>query len=411
MTDLLLSEFGVPVVARLTEHEATALQDCGAGLEVRLTREAGVFELRASNYVGTVVLPRRTLRIVPKVPVERLLYLLGFATDAMRFGGHSTAASAPDLVAAMKVVYLEALERLLVRGLRRDYRMEEADLVALRGRADFKQLYLRRFGVFPPIACRYQDYTVDGEANRRLLAALVKLTPAGDRTDPVSIALGRLLGRFDGVSHSRYLPDRLVPIHRDRLIANYEPALSIAETVLRDASLEMPAGTAGAVAFVVDMNKVYERYVARALRAELQLDDREWRTQAGGLYVDEARKLQMLPDVLWCGRDGEPLVVIDTKYKSVERASREDVHQVVTYCSALGLRDAVLLYARCADDRHLVRTSGVRVHQWALSLDGSIDDLREEVARVGRKLRGLVGVSLSAEGAPSLPSGARALQP
>lgn len=411
MTDLLLSEYGVPVIARLSEPEATALQDCGAGLDVRLTREAGFFELKASHLVGTVVLPRRTLRIVPKVPVERLLYLLGFAPDTVRFGGQSTAASAPDLVAAMKVVYLEALERLLVRGLRREYQMEQADLVAIRGRADFKQLYLRRFGAFPPVACRYQDYTVDGEANRRLLAALVKLTPAGDRTDPASIALARLLGRFDGVSHRRYSPDRLTPIHRDRLVATYEPALSIAETVLRDASLETSIGTSGAVAFVVDMNKVYERYVARALCAELQLDDREWRTQTWGLYVDEARKLQMQPDILWVGREGEPLVVIDTKYKSVGRASREDVHQVVTYCSALGLRDAVLLYASCTDDRHVIRTSGVRVHQWTLSLTGSIDDLRDEVARVGRKLRRLVQGSPSTSGKPSLPRRAQALQP
>ena len=60
-TDLLLHEHGRPLVARLTDQEATALQECGAGIDVGLTRTAGLFELRASHYVGTVVLPGLTL--------------------------------------------------------------------------------------------------------------------------------------------------------------------------------------------------------------------------------------------------------------------------------------------------------------------------------------------------------------
>jgi 5-methylcytosine-specific restriction enzyme subunit McrC len=386
MSSILLYEFGPPVSAELTEDEAAALQACPARLDVRFTRQSGVYELRAAQVVGTIVLPKRTVRIVPKVLIDRLVYLLGFAPETMALLGPTQASEQPDFVEAMKAIYASALQRLLVRGLLREYRVEEEELVSVRGRIDAKDLVLRRFGLFPPIRCRYQEYTIDSEPNRRLLAAAVALGRAGSRRTEASLTLFRLAGRFDGVENSRYSPDRLTPLKRNRLLAHYDPALSIAEAVLRNASLELPQGTSGAMAFVVDMNQVYERFVSRALMAALRLTTREWRMQASPLYLDRDGRLPMRPDILWMKAQGVG-VVIDAKYKERTRAAPEDVHQVVAYCSALGLRDAVLLYPDCREEVHVLRTSGVRIHQWRLSLKGTLGDVNAEVERVAHALR------------------------
>ena len=138
---ILLREYGDPVLAELNTAEAAALQDAGAGLDVRVTRTPGRYELRASNKVGTVVLPGRTVRILPKVPVDRLVHLLGFSTDLLQFGGHAQAEEANDVVTAMKVLYAEALTRALSRGLLRSYRDDEQDLATVRGRVNTKALY------------------------------------------------------------------------------------------------------------------------------------------------------------------------------------------------------------------------------------------------------------------------------
>jgi len=383
---ILLREYGDPVLAELNTDEAAALQDAGAGLDVRVTRSPGRYELRASNKVGTVVLPGRTVRILPKVPVDRLVHLLGFSTDLLEFGGHTQAEEANDVVTAMKVLYAEALTRALSRGLLRSYRDDEQDLSTVRGRVDTKALYLRRFGQMPPVRCRFQEYDVDTEVNRRLLAAAYILSRAGARSDRGSALLGRLCSRFEGVSWSRYHPETLEPVKRTRLMEQYEPALSMAEAVLRNASLELPAGTTGAVAFIVDMNRVYERFAAQALREAAGVSERQWDTQAGGLFIDERRRLPMIPDLLVRGTDGVPLLVLDTKYKVVERAPPGDIHQVIAYCSALGIEEAVLLYASCQDETHVVRHSGVRVHQWQLAIDGEIDDVDRRVKNVGQRL-------------------------
>ena len=94
--------------------------------------------------------------------------------------------------------------------------------------------------------------------------------------------------------------------------------------------------------------------------------------------------------------------MIDTKDKSVDRVPREDVHQVVTYCTALGIREAVLIYANCRHETHVVRASGVRVHAWSLRIDGTIADVQAEVARVARLFR-----SLRPDAAVASPVGSR----
>jgi 5-methylcytosine-specific restriction enzyme subunit McrC len=328
------------------------------------------------------------------------VYLLGFAPELAQLFSAAQGTQVDDVVSAMKTIYAHSLQNLLLRGLLREYRLDQDDLVAVRGRIDVIDLTLRRFGVFPPLRCLYQEYTVDREANRRLLAAAVGLANAGNRRDDASRLLTELSTRFEGVSLTRYEPRRVTPLRRDRLLRHYDPALAVAEVVLQNASLELAAAKTDAVAFVVDMNKVYERFVARALMAALELEPgRQWRMQAYGLYLDQAAKIPMRPDILWRDENGHPLVVIDTKYKEEDRATPQDVQQVVAYCSALGLRDAVLLYAECPEDEHVINTSGIRVRQWRLSLRGTIEDLEREIDRVAEALRKLLTL-LTPHGVP-----------
>src|ERR1700752_2598901 len=121
----------------------------------------------------------------------------------------------PDMVQSMKTIYSSALEGLLVRGILREYRAEEDDLVSLRGRIDLGHLVLRRYGFIPPIRCRYQDFTVDWEPNRRLLTAALSLARVGDIRDEASRLLSRLVERCEGVAICRYSPGRVMPLRRD----------------------------------------------------------------------------------------------------------------------------------------------------------------------------------------------------
>ncbi len=386
---LHLTEFGEPLLARLTDDEARMLHAAGAGLDVRLTSSQGFYEVRASHYVGTVVLPERAVYIRPKASVEHLAFMLGFSPDLIMPMGAAPCGESQDVVTLMKHVYSIALAKAVKRGLLREYDDHEEDLVAIRGRVNVKDVVLRRFGRAVPMPCAFQEYDVDREANRRMLAAAMMLARAGDRTDAASGELRRLASLFDGVSEVRRYPQSLRALPRNRLLSQYDPALSLAEAVLRNATLETCAGNKQSLAFIVDMNRAYERFVTEALRRAMGLDGHTWVAQQSSRHLDKGRRIPMRPDIAWLDSSGRTRVIIDVKYKQVERAVAQDVHQTVAYCVAAGLSDAVLVYAACPEEEYEVGDPGIRIHQMCLPLRGTIEDIKRSTNRVAERILSL----------------------
>lgn len=379
MSEIRLTEHGPPVVVQLSDQEAHCLSTGTAELRVVPTRSAGHYEVSATYHVGTIVLPQRVVRIAPKVPIARLMHLLGFAPELMHYRGVAEHARDADVVGVMKHVYSVALGHAMERGLVNEYRVAEDELVGVRGRVDEKDLFLRRFGVFPPIRCEFQEYGPDCEVNRRLRAAASLLARSGAPSESATRRLRASLQRLDEVEAVRYDTSRLQPLRRHRLLDRVEPALSIAESILGNASLELRGGQTPALALTFDMNRVYERYVARALRSHLGLSTRAWCEQPRALYVDEAKSVPMTPDIVWYGDDLRPQLVIDSKYKSVKNAPADDIYQMVAYCTALGLKDGVLVYPEVEPAVHRVRGSAIRVHQALLAIDGDLGSLQAAV--------------------------------
>ncbi len=383
---LHLTEYGEPILVRLSDDEARLLHACRAGLDIRLTSSHGFYEVRATHFVGTVVLPHRPVYIRPKVSVEHLAFMLGFSPELIAPTGVALSDESRDVVTLMKHVYSLALSRVVKRGLLREYADHEQTLAAIRGRVNIKDVVLRRFGRVPPTPCTFQDYDIDGEANRRLLAAALMLARVGNRADSPSSELRRLATRFDGVTEVRGYSATLRPLTRNRILSQYDPALSVAETILRNATLEAFSGDKQSIAFVVDMNLAYERFVTESLRQAMGLDHRTWIAQRPSRHLDKMRKIPMRPDISWLDEHGRTRLIIDVKYKQVDQAIAGDIQQTIAYCVAEGINDAVLVYADCPDDEHVVGDSGIRIHQRSLPMKGTVEDIRCSVDRLAERI-------------------------
>ena len=128
------------------------------------------------------------------------------------------------------------------------------------------------------------------------------------------------------------------------------------------------------------MNQVFEKYVEAVLRQALE-------SRGGGrvdgqreTHLDEADTVLMKPDVTWWSGD-RCLAVIDAKYKRTtsDDYPNADAYQMLAYCTRLGLRRGVLVYADVVGqpgDPTIVRNAGIEIVTTALTLGGSIDDLR-----------------------------------
>lgn len=122
----------------------------------------------------------------------------------------------------------------------------------------------------------------------------------------------RSLTRFEEVADVPVDPDAVLRIHFTRLNRYYEPALRLARLILRNTTLTDRVGTADASAFLLDMNELFQRWLARrlgrALRGRLVVHEEPT------VHLGERRRVSMAPDLVFRTSDGVAYAG-DIKYK------------------------------------------------------------------------------------------------
>lgn len=158
--------------------------------------------------------------------------------------------------------------------------------------------------------------------------------------------------------------------------------------ILRHRSVDLPNGPMEINGFMVDMAAVFEDFVTTAFTEALERIDGHVSPQDPNA-LDEAGKVKMNPDLVWY-RAGQPAAVIDAKYKAEKPAgyANADIYQLLAYCTALGLSEGHLIYAKGAEDPavHEIRNAGTRVVAHAIDLEQAPIDLLAAVASITQTL-------------------------
>ncbi|TMQ98959.1 restriction endonuclease [Actinomadura soli] len=379
-----------------TEHELTSEQAAVLST-TRLVRVApgprpGLWLLRDHGLVGAARIgPVRDpveIRVEPKTPIDRLLFLLGYAQNPRGWRQEEVDAGArPDLLPALAHAFARAAERALRQGVLLGYRETEEALPVVRGRIRMIDQVRRRHGLPIPVEVRYDDYTADIPENRLLLAAAHRLlvlpgVPAGTRR-----LLRHLPLRLEGVE--RLVPGRPPPGWTpSRLNARYHTALGLAALVLRGASYELEdAATVRVDGLMLEMWRVFEDFVCVALAEALRPYGGTVTLQDKRHHLDRARRVPLRPDLVLARADGRPSTVVDAKYKTGD-TPQEDLYQILAYCTAMGLDRGYLLYASKGEAHtHVITGSGdLRIVETALDLSSPPDELRSQIARLARRI-------------------------
>ncbi|MEU7027721.1 restriction endonuclease [Streptomyces sp. NPDC046275] len=362
----------------------------------------GGWRLRAGSKVGAVVVRAPgetplTLRITPKVPIARLFFLLGYALDPrIHRDGSVEVAAHTELVPFLAQTYERAQERALRQGVLQGYRHTEEASSVLRGRLREADQVRRHHGRLFPLEVAYDEYTTDIPENRLLRAATEQLlslprVPAGVRR-ALQHQRARLVDAAPLVRGTA-----LPPWRPSRLNLRYQPALRLAETVLRRESPEHLPGHVTVDGFLLDMNKLFEDFVCVALREALTAYGGRCALQARGVYLDTGGTIRMRPDLLRYADDGRPLTVVDAKYKAQKPDGfpDADLYQMLAYCTALGLPEGHLIYARggARHASHRVRNAGTVIHQHVLDLEQRPAELLGAVRDLARMMAEGTGIT------------------
>lgn len=374
--------------ADLTRQQAEVLQREKA-VDVVPTA-GGRWRITANSLVGTLDVAGVRLLIRPKIKPENLFLLMEPGLPPQAWGREpfeydTTSNLLPSVVA----FFARTIETTLARGVLRSYENRRESLISFRGRIDTAGQF-RRAGVLVPMACTYDDFTVDIVENRVLRAAVRRAL----RVPGVAVTergrLKRQLAALEGVSDVHVRPEAFDSIHLTRLNAHYAPALRLARLVLANLTLKDQAGATSASSFTVDMNDLFQRFVTQRLRSALR--GRVEVLDEPLVHLGRGRRVPMSPDLVFRTARERIVYVGDVKYKLADNARGRsgDYYQLLAYTTALDLPEGVLIYCRGkgeAPERAVtVKNTGKRLIVWSVDLSGSVGQVEKEMAALAERI-------------------------
>lgn len=319
-------------------------------------------ELRARAYVGVVRCGPVTFQILPKIDYDpagnadadaqtpafhaatasaahNLLHLLSYTHDleichqeiAPLLAGES------NWFELLTRLFATGLHQQMQRGIEHAYVLLEEDLPVMRGRWQYDRQQSRRPYGGHRFDVAYDDFSPDTPLNRVfrfVVDRLVWLTI--DRLN--RNLLEDLKVWLSAVSSPPVITSAdLDGVQFSRLNDQFRPAFNLVRMFLEGQAFRLEAGTRQAFALVLDMNRLFEQFVAQfMLRHRARILPQAWmdgrihvQGRGQGLYLGKEIPAQrpafkLAPDLLISNGPGAPVLILDTKYKLLDERKRQE---------------------------------------------------------------------------------------
>lgn len=368
------------------------LADTKKRILVTPTIEPGKVILNPQQYVGVARMPSGlTIDLLPKVDLYNVMWMIaeverleGVSFDRLDQQVHIR--TFDDVLEPIARAFVELVEHLIDRGLYRTYIEQEDNLTAIRGRIDFREDLNRNVVLRHRTFCRFTEYSWDVPENqviRQVVHMLARWGFSSRLTDRL-VSLDR---QMDDITRTHLTSSDLSRFHYSRQSDHYRPIHRFCRLFLDGFSLSEGIGGSPFNGFLMDMNKLFESFVAIRLEAAISRRYPHMhlgRQQAYRLFEDHTNAIN--PDLVLTSREHIALVA-DTKYKRRVGAdgSPSDYYQMITYCTVLGVNQGVLIYPRHELDvshRLAVRGSDITLYEVSVDLHESREAIELAFARL-----------------------------
>ena len=366
LTNFSLSEYEERIVEVLDAEIAQKIQRTGI---VELSRKvSGEFVIKAGSKVGFISVQGVQVNVAPRFPIYNIFYFLGLLEEMKLDSEKVQISESNDFLTVLFQSFIHSVTSSTRKGLISGYVNREDSLQVLRGRIDFSRQLKKNPGNYFPFEVTFDDFVEDVPENQILKKALRISLKYGLQNRNLRNQAQNLLFNFKDVSDISEVP----AWNESRLNSHYWNALRLAELIISGNGFHENTGDIQINGFSIDMYKVFEDFIAKQLADRINSSDDLVATQksllldVGGIYREK-------PDVIWY-RQGKPFQVLDTKYKQPEgetqqRDSLNDLRQVISYASLLGLKEAHIVYGVAGNARSIeTRQEGITVYTHGLDL-------------------------------------------
>jgi 5-methylcytosine-specific restriction enzyme subunit McrC len=360
-------------------------------VQVTPTSRRGHYQLTPAGYVGTIVGPRCRLILLPKIPLQGLLSLFSSSCPPLVEDGADPGNELLDFLAT-RLAHLLA-ERAAV-GLHRGYREHAERVPFLRGRLDVPA-HLRDGDLHKDrLPCHFEEVTADVPCNQVPKATAERLLRCPLLGEEVRALLEGALRAYGTIGPIPLNSDTFASLGIDRLTEGYRRLLDLCRLLAEGLTEGGADGPRECPVFLLDLERIFERYVTTGIEQAFAGSNRH-AVEAQPLVVASRPvpgqpELQVRPDVL-VRRGGRPVLVVDAKWKVLAESAlvTEDVYQVLSYCTILGVRRAVLVYPgrRNRACRYTLARAPVHVEIRTLCVTGTREACVRALRRLGKALR------------------------
>lgn len=330
------------------------------------------WEITAKGRVGYIPLsPEVSLSLQPKVPIGNLLTMLEYAYDLKSFRfleGQSQCKSLDDFYDRLADILARRIHDRTRQGLYRSYIDKTERLTCLRGRLNIARQIHRPWDV--KLQCHHQEQTANIEDNQILLWTLRQIIHHGINREEVSTTVRsayRALHRT--VSLKPFNAQDCIDRTYHRLNDDYQILHALCRFFLDQTGPSLQQGNRRMLPFLVNMNQLFESFVAAWLKAHSYLLQERGLAVAAQETVRLSDSLNFQIDlVLSDTTTGKTRYVLDTKYKAPKTPNSSDVQQVIAYAETKGTTEAILIYPQKLDQPLHIRPNQVRVRSLAFNL-------------------------------------------
>ena len=330
------------------------------------------YVLNPNQYAGIVTLPSgRRLESYPKVPVRNLFYMLGVAYNLPSPFRDELAkyAQLNEILEFVVSFFADLVERRLDQGLYLSYVEQEDNLTTVRGRILFAEDVRRNYVLRHRTCSRYSEFSWNIPENQ-IIRQVVYLLTGWELKRKLRRRLHRLDGALAEITPVNLSASIISRFQYNRLNEDYRQLHLFCRLFLEGASLSEESGPFDFQTFLVDMDKLFEKFVTQVLRerarGHMVVNDQV------PVYLGHEQKVLMRPDIIV--REGETvLLVADCKYKRLEpdEFKNHDIYQMLAYCTATRVQRGLLIYplhAAVIQDEVEIRNTQTVVQQRAIDL-------------------------------------------
>ncbi|MCP4426040.1 MAG: restriction endonuclease [Chloroflexi bacterium] len=368
---------------RFLTHDAISLE-----IGTRLWREFGdriavefpspktgdQWKLTALGWIGQIPLtPHLRLSLTPKVKLRNLFRMWEYAYALRGFQWLDGIADASSLAEFYERLTQMLARRVLDRGrlgFHRAYMEHVERLPYVRGQIQPRRAWQKPEQV--GLVCRYDEHTVDISDNQILAYTLGQIARSRRCKAPAQTAVRRAYHLLQNITTQRsFQPGECVGRSYGRLNQDYQPLHALCRFFLEHTGPTHKRGDYDMPPFLINMARLYELFVAEWLQAHLPVP---WHIKSQErVTVGAGDELMFDVDLVLYDGDGRPRAVLDTKYKTPDKPSNDDISQIVTYAKAKGCNEALLIYP-AGLKRPLDLTIGdIRLRTLAFTLDGDLE--------------------------------------